>query len=254
MDDIDPALEPATTDLLGVGSISSMLPADSLSDDPVAVLGERILAELGEDRTNNTLTRWLAHHTARLVDAADKAREAGDPKAGDREDAARAAILQLWQARSSWPEGWPPPRAAEMAQMLDSLPGLDAADCHRPFGPVRLHTMHFQILAALVDLATDTGGSDIEQGWLEVVGDRLSPDEAVLLRRAASQSRLLEEKDRLWGFIDHLNDLDADSASHGQPEVGDADPVPLLITLVDAYREAALGLFSRVNRDDRDKP
>jgi hypothetical protein len=219
-------------------------------------LGERILAELGGSRTNDTLTRWLAHHTARLVQAADRAREAGDPDADARDEDARAAILQLWQARSAWPSGWPPPRAAEIARMLDALPDLDDPGWYDSTVLAQLHDLHHQVLAVLVDLATKGGGADIEQGWLDAFGDRLTADEAMLLRRAATRPRRLNGLLRWWARHTALksdpdpNDRDADNA----PSAAAAHP---LIELADTYRNTILGLLHRTTEvtrgdDDRD--
>ena len=109
LDDTDPAPAAADTNRLTAVSTSSMPTDESQHADPIIALGERIVAELGDPRTNNTLTRWLSHHTARLIHEADTARQTGAPDADNRETKAREAILQLWQARATWPGGWPPP-------------------------------------------------------------------------------------------------------------------------------------------------
>jgi hypothetical protein len=212
--------------------------AESLSADPVIALGERILAELGRSRTDSTLTRWLAHHVARLVDSADRARVAGEADADVRASDARAAILQLWQARTAWPSGWPPPSAAELVRLLDGLPDRD---CHGSTLLARLQNVHHHVLALLVDLVADDGTVDVEQGWLESFGDRLTPDEAALLRRAALRPRRLDALRRSWDRTEGTrgpqpgNDTDTETAASPT-----AHP---LINLANAYRDTILELF-----------
>ncbi|MBD0840718.1 hypothetical protein [Streptomyces sp. TRM68416] len=242
MDDTDQTPPTAAIEPPEAGSTSSTPPAESPPVDSVAALGERILTELGEERTNNTLTRWLAHHTARLIEAADQAQAANAPDADACEAKAREAILQLWHARSDWPSGWPPPQAAETARLLDGLPSLDADEWYRRTVPARLHDIHHHVLAALVDLATGDASVDIEQGWLDAYGDHLTEDEAVMLRRAAGKPRRLDallHLDHLYALLDmdveEEEDHDADAVAEG----ADAHP---LVKLADAYRDAVLDL------------
>ncbi|MCM3885044.1 hypothetical protein [Frankia sp. R82] len=181
-------------------STSSTPPDASPPADSTAELGERILAELGADRTSNTLTRWLAHHTARLVEAADRARETGAADADAKAAEAREAILQLWKARDTWPEGWPPPRAAKIAEILDSLPDLDEDQCswQRKTTLAQLQELHYRTLAGLVDLVAGSDTAGIEQQWLDTVGDRLTPQEFSLLQRAVTERNHTEKFIPQW--------------------------------------------------------
>ncbi|MFE3559489.1 hypothetical protein ACFXKW_32235 [Streptomyces sp. NPDC059193] len=175
MDDTEPTQAVADTASPEAASTSSTPKAGSPAADFVTELGERILVELGEDRTNSTLTRWLSHHTAGLIDAADRARAAGDADADARAAVAREAILQLWQARTAWPSGWPPPGTTETVRLLDSLPDLDASSWYQPTVLAQLHDLHHRILGAIVDLATHDEAVDVEQAWLDSFGDHLEP-------------------------------------------------------------------------------
>jgi len=220
-------------------------PAASLAPDLIVELGERILAELGDPRTNSTLARWLAHDTARLVQAADRAHADGDADADARADAARDAILRLWQARSSWPNGWPPPHAAEIGRLLDQLPTLDQDSggwCqHTLLG--RLQDIHLHLLGAVVDLAIDGAGEgELEAAWLGRFGDLLSADESALLRRAADRHRRM---DALLLWWETLPSTAAGDEADGDVEVVDGSQAPShpVMDLADAYRDTVLSMF-----------
>lgn len=210
--------------------------------DPLIALGERIVAELGDPRTNNTLARWLAHHTARLIHEADSARQTGAPEADICEARAREAILQLWQARATWPAGWPPPQAAKIARMLDDLPSLDGENgWYRQTILAHLQDVHYHVLAVLIDLISGDG-ADIEQGWLDTFGEHLTSEEVLLLRRATTRPRRIESLLR-WS--------DRKASSRGEMTAGeDADKTPAppthpLLELADAYHETIATLIQR---------
>lgn len=215
---------------------------ESPHGDPLIALGERILAELDDSRTNSTLARWLSHHTARLIREADAACESGAPDADACTAKAREAILQLWQARSTWPSGWPPPRAAEMTHVLESLPDLNEGLWYRKTLLAHLQDLHYHILAMLVDIAVadDDAEIEIEQGWLDQFGERLTPDEAAMLRHVANRPRRIDSLLR-W--------LDVGSGSHAKRVRGhvfadesrpQAHP---LLDLANAYHAAIVDLI-----------
>jgi hypothetical protein len=94
LDDTEATLESTGTKVPAVASTSSTPPDPSPPAEAVAALGERILAEFGDEHTNNTLTRWLAHHTAALLGAADNARDNAAPDADARAADARFSHSQ----------------------------------------------------------------------------------------------------------------------------------------------------------------
>ena len=230
------------------------MPTDkSQHADPIIALGERIVAELGDPRTNSTLARWLAHHAARLIQAADKARESGDPDASGRDAEAREAILQLWEARTTWPGGWPPPRAAEIARLLDDLPGLDDdTGWYRQTVLARLQDLHYHVLAAIVDLATNDGGADVEQGWLSTFGDRLTSDETSLLRRAVGRPRRLQSRLQWWENYGPDDQIETTAAENDAGNAAPGTHVHPLLDLADAYQTTISDLFQRATgtKDD----
>jgi len=211
--------------------------------DAVVALGERILAELNEDRTNNTLTRWMAHHVARLLEDAERAREAEEPDADARAEAARAAVLELWRARSAWPTGWPPPRAAEVARLLEAVPAVERATLGSNI-LATLQDLHHLMLATLVRLTVAVAAiDDVERGWLEAFGDELTPDEIVLLRLVANA------RDRLDLLRIRLHPKGASDIPLGDrdTEVDDeAHPEDLLVELADMYRGVIIDLHRKL--------
>ncbi|GGQ17024.1 hypothetical protein GCM10010279_26030 [Streptomyces mutabilis] len=207
--------------------------------DTVAELGERILDEFGDEHTNNTLIRWLAHYTARLVTEADQARETNAPDAAARTAEARDAILRLWQARSSWPSGWPPPYAAKLAATLDALPEPGNDRWSRPTVPARLHEIHHNILAILVDLTTDDR-PEAEEGWLNSFGGHLTEGESAVLRYAAHLPRraaTLQRRDE----VETSAGADADAGGSGTAAV-----IKELAELAEAYRNTINELLGAV--------
>ena len=141
-----------------------------------------------------------------------------------------------------------------MVRLLEELPDLDDLPWRRVTTVGRLHDLHHQILAVLVDLAT-CGGENIEQGWLETFGDLLNPDETALLARAATNEQRLSH---LFGGRDRTEpELDADETEiEGDDDANGAEPAPappqLLATLADTYRQTVLDLLDRVREDSSD--
>ncbi|MFJ9900494.1 hypothetical protein ACIQPR_44905 [Streptomyces sp. NPDC091280] len=241
MDDAATGQPPATT-TAEAGSTSSTQTAGQQSADPLAELGERILAELDEERTNNTLIRWLSHHTARLMQAADDAARAGDVSAPARAEEARTAILQLWQARSTWPEGWPPPRAAALANALADIPELTESTWPSRTLPARLSAVHQVILAALSEQAAASAPDGNEEDWLNASGEHLTDAETVILRRAAVAPQYIEVLGELATLIEQFNAPKTGEAS-GSP----ADEVMQhpLVRLADTYRKIVIDRVAR---------
>lgn len=231
----------------------------------MTALGERILAELGEAETTNTLTRWLTHRVARLVDAADRARAAGEPDAGARDAEARTAILELWQHRSAWPSGWPPSRAAAIVQLLEGLPDLEDEAWFRTNALSRLQDLHHHVLAVLADLvaASDDG---VEEGWLKTFGDHLTLDETTLLTRAAAAPQRLDlllrprapasaqlrrrlREIAAGGDVEEGEGTRPDSEKAATPQDADDAPPPHpLVQLADVYRDTIVDLLDRASR------
>lgn len=239
MDETDPDESIAATGRPIAASTSSTPAESSPPDELVAELGERILAEFDAGQTNNTLTRWLAHHIARLINVADHARTVGAPDADARAAEARTAILQLWQHRSDWPNGWPPPRAASIVELLDLLPDPDDPSWQQQTRLSRLHDLHHRILATICDLAS-ADGDNLEQGWLDKFGEILTPNEVAMLTRAATAPQRLDYMVDRW--IESEDEEIEASQLTDDDQPADARSHPL-IALADAYRDAIVNLF-----------
>jgi hypothetical protein len=89
----------------------------------VLALGRRLVEELGLEESNDTLSRWMAHHLADLITKAENA-------AGSDKDALRKecfdAILALWRHRSELPGGKRP--FEELEPVLRAVESLDPED------------------------------------------------------------------------------------------------------------------------------
>ncbi|MFC9250400.1 hypothetical protein [Amycolatopsis thailandensis] len=256
MDDIDQV----TTGCPEVTSTSSTPSDTSLDDDRLAKLGERILTELGETQTNSTLTRWLAHHVAGLMDTADRARAAGSPDADARQAEARSAILQLWQHRTDWPYGWPPPKTVAIARLLERLPEIDNPGWQQLTLLGRIQDLHYRVLSAVLDFGA-ARSVDIEREWLRIFGDQLSTDEIALLTHVAAAPRRVETLVRWVTKTADNEDVEPNSEQAGDPKLGEdrsvdvngrlaiKDPrIRSLVTLADAYREAVIALSLKVSK------
>lgn len=176
-------------------------------------LGQRIVSELGldEDR-DDTLSRWMAHRIAELM------REAGDGKTkAARQTAAKeceSLILRVWERRTSWPKGWPPPTATKALERLstpeddpDATPFFQRQvkdDGERSWlGTLPLIVeLHRQEL----DVWRDAGLRELDvrelADWLEQGGAELSAQEQLALARltdaaASARSRLRRIDPRL---------------------------------------------------------
>ncbi len=107
--------------------------AVSILSKPLLRLGEKIVNELGMDDSADTLGRWMAHHLAELMEAAEKADTVDKPA---RSAECADAILTLWKHRREFPDGSRP--LAELEPVLRALERLDPSD-DRPyyFRPLR---------------------------------------------------------------------------------------------------------------------
>lgn len=159
-----------------------MLTEPYASFDEITRLGARIVDELGATESTNTLTRWIAHRAAELLTAAEDAREHGTTAdAITATQQCQDAILTLWQHRSSWPQGWPPPRARKVTELLADLPEPD--EVHWPPATIlaALQAAHYGVIRTLVSFAA-ADESPIEQAWLDKFGEHLTEAERQLLQ------------------------------------------------------------------------
>src|SRR5436190_24365351 len=85
-----------------LGFSSSNRMGQSVDSDAVLALGKKLVAELELDEPADTLSRWMAHYVAELMQAA----EATDAEQRQEiKDRCYTAILELWQHRSELPGG-----------------------------------------------------------------------------------------------------------------------------------------------------
>ena len=100
-------------------SISSQ-PADTLPRyKQVVALGRKLVDELGEDSHPDTLSHWMAHYVAELIDAADNAPP--DERAAARRRCFEE-IVEFWSHRAELPGGRRPFENLEpIVRALESL-------------------------------------------------------------------------------------------------------------------------------------
>ncbi len=129
-------------------------------------------------------------------------------------------------------------------RILDDLPALDDdGGWYRPTILAQLQDLHYHILAILADSATGDGNADVEQGWLDMFGDQLTPDEASLLRRAVARPRRIDSLLRWWD--DRSNGQTKAEPGQNEADEEDAAPVHPLLDLADAYHAAIVNLIQR---------
>lgn len=176
------------------------------------------------------------------MQAADDAARAGDISAPARAEEARTAILQLWQARSAWPEGWPPPRAAALAKTLASIPEATADTWPGQSLPARLSAVHQVILAAFTDEAAASAPDGNEEDWLNASGGHLTDAEPLILHRAVDAPQHSEALGELARLIEQFN-----AQKTGEPSGSPADEVMQhpLVRLADTYRKIVIDRVAR---------
>lgn len=91
----------------------------STGSDAIIAIGKRLVVELDLDNSVDTLARWMAHHVAELMHAADDA--VGDDRIA-KEVRVRDAILAIWAHRSDLPiNGYPLNRFEPILRTLTRL-------------------------------------------------------------------------------------------------------------------------------------
>ncbi len=192
----------------------------------------------------------MAHRIAELLDVSEKAR-----RKGDRESAARQVedlVLRVWEARSNWPNGWPPETAARITELLadrypryrsdeeqeSPSPWLDALQ-----GLERVHWREKQILlqAALADL--DLGD---ERRALECYGDALGDNGLGLLKGLTSA-----QESALAAL---LNALDEDEAALAAPTRRGEATAERLRSLAEEREELVNTVLQGLSESEESKP
>lgn len=176
------------------------------------------------------------------MQAADDAARIGDVSAPARAEEARTAILQLWQARSAWPEGWPPLRAAALAKTMADIPEVTAGTWPGQSLPARLNAVHQVILAALTDEAAASAPDGHEEDWLDAAEEYLTDAETLILRGAADAPQHSEALGELATLIEQLN-----APKAGEPSGSPAAEVMQhpLVRLADTYRKIVINRVAR---------
>lgn len=110
-----------------------------LSD--VIKLGKRLVTELNADESRDTLSHWMAHHIADLIQRLE-AQGSGNRLELELEAECRRAILELWAHRSSFRSSSRP--FAKLEQLFSTLEALD---------PDRASYFYFRELSDHIDMS-----------------------------------------------------------------------------------------------------
>lgn len=94
-------------------------------------LGNKLVAELKLTDSTDTLSRWMAHYIAELIDAVENAD--GEQKAALEKDCFDT-ILKLWASRNATPRGIRPLASLKGAmKLLDEITNKSEGNWHRYF-------------------------------------------------------------------------------------------------------------------------
>jgi hypothetical protein len=145
----------------------------------------------------DTLGRWMAHRLAELMQTAENDEEA--------KAEATDLILRLWEHRSDWPEGWPPPKTESVRRALEPVSPFPAERDEDEDGSdpwlrrvprlTRLQEEEREVWRDLALLDLDLG---VELEGIGMVGDDLDEEERALFAalrvgREAAQRHFSEE-------------------------------------------------------------
>lgn len=165
-----------------------------LPHDSILALGKQLVAELGLDRSCDTLARWMAHHIADLIHAAESAGDEERPAAMDR---CARAILDLWNHRHVLPDGSRPFEAAE--PLFRAIRSLD---------PDSIHSRWFrEVREAATDAGTD---GEVAAQWLEFTA-RIDESARILICWGlANAADAAVDQTRKWVSLAEAAEIDGD--------------------------------------------
>ncbi len=172
--------------------------AEHLLGADTFALGLRITAELGGD-DSTLLSRWMALRIAQLMRDVEEAEDASV-----REEAARTCedlVLRVWEARSNWPQGWPPESARQVVSGLEEPSPWRRARVPEQDDDVSWWTVLPAALDLLVEeqelwrltALAEVDPSDI-RAWLEQRGATLGEEERKQLESIADAAEHAEER------------------------------------------------------------
>ena len=175
-------------------------------------LGRALVEELGSDRDVDTLSRWMAHYIAELIEAAESANDEDRPAKLDK---CANAILKLWEHRHLLPDGKRP--FEDWEPTLKALEHLDPADDT----PRYFHTP--RMAAAQGEENTKT------KKWLELA-DGLDYSAKILIRYCLAQAAQVA--------IDRSKEWVALAKEVGQENGGDFSVIRIIINESNLLKES----------------
>ena len=169
-------------------------------------MGREIVRALGGERAG-VLERWMAHHIAELMERAENA--PSGPEREEAEKACRAAILEAWGRRSSWPYGGPLERVAPLLSLLAGRPDSYFSEPDRPDPPEGwfslwedLHDLDLDERQIVVDVEAARMDLDAERRALAEGGDQMEAKERELLQWFIKRADTTEAEDYRLGPVE----------------------------------------------------
>lgn len=199
--------------------------AQSLTPKGILGLGRALVEELGPDRDVDTLSRWMAHYIAELIEAVESANNEDRPaklaKCAD-------AILKLWEHRHLLPDGRRP--FEDWEPILKTLESLDPDDDT----PRYFRTSRMAISETEENIET--------KKWLELA-DGLDNSAKILIRYCLTQAAQVA--------IDRSKEWVALAEEGGQENDGDFSVVRIIINDSNLLKESEPDDSARNILEDR---
>lgn len=200
----------------------------SSRDKAILNLGIKLTKELGLDEGVDTLSRWMAHYIAELIQDVENANNDEKPK---KLDSCRDAILVLWRHRYELPYGKRP--FHEIEPILRALESLD---------PENDMPRYFRSIGLPKDEITE---DDPAQSWLKII-EGLDYSSKILIRYCLTQAaEKTLMKSAKWVELAEAAGIEEDVESIVIRLVADEDD---LLRNTDADESARKKLQDRINR------
>jgi hypothetical protein len=207
-------------------------------------LGKKLVDEFGPDQRVDTLSRWMAHYIAELIDDAENAAPEDKPF---KEERCAAAILDLWRHRAELPDGTRP--FEDFEPIFRTIASLDPGDETSWYFAVQR--------AAAADVEPDTKAGE----WLKHASGIDSTAKELIRHCLARAAQSAYDQTEEWVILAEEaglgNEFDVRGlrlliveASSGEAELKNAEGTQIekRIERLEAFQELASGLAADLRR------